>query len=236
MMPRMPGLLLSDPEVVISLTPKDRLSMAQAMAENLARQQELTWPYPGAFDLASGTIRPFPGAWAAWVAQDVRHWLERARAHSDRTTESDINWVEQVLNRAHDALTEPFVASFVMHDYTEMNVAFEHTSSDWRVSGMFDLMEAFFGDGELDLARQTIRYISEAPELAHAFVRRYLQLHPARAGFTERFQVYMLWDRLVVWEFFQQPQRETPWEPALTLRMWLEPIVEDFDPGTETWR
>lgn len=158
-----------------------------------------------------------------------------ARGHSDRTTESDIDWVEQVLHRALHALTEPFLPSFVMHDYTEMNVAFERARSGWRVSGIFDLMEGFFGDGELDLARQTLRYVSEAPELACTFVRRYRELRPLRAGFMERFQVYMLWDRLVVWEFFQHPHREIPWEPPLTLRTWLEPVVEGFDPGPEAW-
>jgi hygromycin-B 7''-O-kinase len=94
------------------------------------------------------------------------------------------------------------------------------------VSGIFDLMEAFFGDGEVDLPRQTAQYMREDPDLAQAYVRRYLELRPVRPGFDERFVVYLLWDRLVIWEYFQRPERETPWKGELTLRAWLEPILE----------
>ncbi len=87
-------------------------------------------------------------------------------------------------------------------------------------------MEAFFGDGEVDLSRQTAQYMRENPGLAQAYVRRYLELRPVRRGFGERFVVYLLWDRLVIWEYFQRPERETPWKRGLTLRAWLEPILE----------
>src|SRR5215217_9186712 len=46
-MPRMPGLQLSDTAVAAGLTRKDRLGIAQALAENLALMQELTWPFVG---------------------------------------------------------------------------------------------------------------------------------------------------------------------------------------------
>lgn len=227
-MPRMPGLQMSASGVAGVLTHKDRLAMAQAMAANLALMQELTWPFTGAFDLASGTIAPYPVSWAEWVATDIHRWLDLARSHSDRTTDADIHWVDELLHYAHHALAEPFQASFVMHDYKEQNATFERAGDGWRVSGIFDLMEAFFGDGEIDLSRQTVQYLQEDPDLAQAFVRHYVELRPARSGFDVRVLVYLLWDRLVIWEYFQRPERETPWEPGLTLRSWLEPITEDY--------
>jgi hypothetical protein len=232
-MPRMPGLQLSQPGTANGLTSADRLVMAHAMAENLALMQELTWQYAGAFDLDSGTIAPYPASWPAWVGTAMRRWLDLARPHSTRTTDADIHWVEDLLHTAKDALGEPFQPCFGMHDYTEMNLAFERTDAGWRVSGIFDLMEAFFGDGDIDLSRQALRYMDEDVELARAFVRRYLELRRVRAGFAERLRVYALWDRLVVWEFFQRPDRETPWNPTLTLRGWLEPILDAFDSGVK---
>jgi hygromycin-B 7''-O-kinase len=207
--------------------------MAHAMAENLALMQELTWPFAGAVDLASGTIAPFPARWPAWGNIEVRRWLDLAKAHSDYMTDADIQWVEAMLHTANDALGEPFQPCFVMHDYTEMNVALQRTGAGRRVSGIFDLMEAFVGDGEIDLSRQALRYMDEDVELARAFVERYRQLRPVRAGFAEHSRVYALWDRLVVWDFFQRPERETPWDPALTLRAWLEPILDAFGSGME---
>jgi hypothetical protein len=224
-MPRMPGLQPSDVGAAASLARKDRLGMAHAMAENLAVMQELKWPYAGGFSLAAGTIAPYPVSWAEWVVADVHRWLDLARKHSDRTTDADVHWVDGLLRAANPALAEPFQPSFVMHDYKEQNATFERADNGWTISGIFDLMEAFFGDGEVDLSRQTAQYLEEDPALAEAFVRRYLELRPARIGFEERSAVYLLWDRLVVWEYFQRPGRETPWEPGLTLRAWLEPIL-----------
>jgi aminoglycoside phosphotransferase (APT) family kinase protein len=132
-MPRMPGIQPSG-----ALAREDRLGMAQALAENLALIHELTWPFPGAFDLAAGTIVAYTVGWPAWVAADVDRWLELARAHSDRTTDADIAWVAGLLARARDALAEPFQPTIVMHDYKEQNVTFrrfsQRYSSSFRIS------------------------------------------------------------------------------------------------------
>ena len=226
-MPRMPGLQLSDPGVAAGLTREDRLGIARAMAENLSLMQELTWPHHGGFDLASGTIAPFldgrPGRSGSWRTC-IDGW-SLARQHSDRTTDADVGWVDGVLQAARQALAEPFQPCFVMHDYKEQNATFERAGDGWRVSGIFDLMEAFFGDGEVDLSRQAAEYAQEDPELARAFVRRYLELRPVRPGFEERFLAYLLRDRLVIWEYFQRPgpgyvaeaqrrRSESGWSPS----------------------
>lgn len=226
LMPRMPGLQLSDHGGAETITPRDRHGMAQAMAENLVQLQALTWPVAGGFDLATGTITAYPGGWVDWVSAEVQRWLALARAHSDRTTAADTDWVEQVLMGARAALSEPFQPCFVMHDYKEQNATFARTSDGWRVSGVFDLMEAFMGDGEIDLARQTVQYMEEDAALAGAFVQRYRELVPERPGLAERQVVYLLWDRLVVWEYDQRPGRAGAWTGGLTLRVWLEPILD----------
>ena len=224
-MPRMPGLQLSDRAAAEGLTRDERFGMARSMGENLALMHELCWPRPGRYDLATDTIAPLEESWTEWVGAEARRWLALARHHSDRTTDADAGWVEDLLRSSYDALGEPFEPRFVMHDYGEHNVTFEQTHRLWCVSGVFDLMEAFFGYREMDLSRQTAFYLKEDPELARMFLRTYLGLLPARPGFQERFPVYMLLDRLVVWEYAQRPQQEPWWNPELTLREWAEPYT-----------
>jgi hygromycin-B 7''-O-kinase len=225
LMPRMPGLKPSDIAADEELTNDERLGMARSMGENLALMHALNWPHPGGYDLATDTIAPLEESWTECVGAEARRWLALARRHSDRTTDADARWIEALLRSSCDALGEPFEPRFVMHDYGEHNVTFEQTDELWRVSGVFDLMEAFFGDSEMDLSRQTAFYLEEDPDLAHMFLRTYLGLLPARPGFQERFPVYMLLDRLVVWEYAQRPQQEPWWDPERTLREWAEPYT-----------
>ncbi|HJQ28951.1 MAG TPA: aminoglycoside phosphotransferase family protein [Rubrobacter sp.] len=222
-MPRMPGLRLSDRAATEGLTGDERLGMARSMGENLTLLHALSWPHPGRYDLATDTIAPLEESWTEWVAAEARRWLSPARRHSDLTTDADVDWVEGILRSSCGALCEPFEPHFVMHDYGEHNVTFEQQDGHWRVSGVFDLMEAFFGDGEMDLSRQTALYLEEDPELARTFLRTYLELLPPRPGFSERFPAYMLLDRLVVWEY---AQRHRQWlNRHLTLREWAEPYI-----------
>jgi hygromycin-B 7''-O-kinase len=224
-MPRMPGLKLSDLSAGEGLTSDDRFGMARSIGENLALMHALGWPHQGRYDLTTDTIVPFEERWTGWVATEARRWVALARRHSDQTTDADVRWVDDLLRSSRDALSEPFEARFVMHDYGEHNVTFEQTDGLWRVSGVFDLMEAFFGDREMDLSRQTARYLEEDSDLAQMFLRTYLERLPARPGFQERFPAYMLLDRLVVWEYGQRPQEKPWWDPVLTLREWAEPYT-----------
>ena len=223
-MPRMPGLQPGGAEI----STEDRLGMARAMAENLALVHELTWPFAGSYDLVTDTIAPITESWADWVTAEVREWLALARGHSDRTTDADVGWVEDLLYAARAALGEPFLPRVVLRDYKEGNTVMSRTAGGWRVSGMFDLMEASFGDPEMDLVRQTALYLDEEAELACRFLRTYLKARPPRPGFEERFPVYMLRDRLIVWEYFQRPGTEPPWQQRLTLREWAEPYTSSL--------
>ncbi|HET7270953.1 MAG TPA: aminoglycoside phosphotransferase family protein [Rubrobacter sp.] len=224
-MPRMPGLQFSDRAATEGLTSDERLEMARSMGENLALLHALNWPRQGRYDLATDTIAPFEESWTEWVAAEARRWLAHARCHSDLTTDADADWVEDLLRSSYDALGEPFEPRFVMHDYGEHNVTFEQPEGLWRVSGVFDLMEAFFGDGEMDLSRQTALYLEEDPELARTFLSTYLEQLPPRPGFPERFPAYMLLDRLVVWEYAQRRQQGSWSDRRLTLRTWAEPYT-----------
>jgi len=58
-MPRMPGLQLADAQVKDQLGAEDRRGIAQALGENLARLQEVTWPFAGRYNAVSNTVEQF---------------------------------------------------------------------------------------------------------------------------------------------------------------------------------
>jgi aminoglycoside phosphotransferase (APT) family kinase protein len=243
-MPRMQGLQLTDPEVIGKLGEEDRRGIARAMGENLALQQELTWPFAGRYDTLSGNIQPFDLqqelAWPFPVQQhtkeyptvtysgrivaQIRQYLASSCRYNDHTTLSDIEWVEELLALAGSAPDDAFQPCFVMEDYKEQNVVMECVNASWRVSGVFDLMEAHFGDGEADLSRTVAMYLDENPLLAQEFIQAYIRRKSPRPGFAERFPVYMLHDRLIIWEYFQRIGHVF-WEEDLSFQDWASPYT-----------
>jgi Ser/Thr protein kinase RdoA (MazF antagonist) len=234
------------------LTREDQYEIAVALGENLALMHELSWPFPGRYNADTQSVQPFELlrelAWpfpvsryadlagrqsrmvhyGELVAERIRHNLARARTYNQSTTEADLQWVEELIARASAALQEPFRPCFVMQDYKPDNLALTRVNGKWQVSGVFDLMQPYFGDGESDLSRTTAMYIDKAPELAREFIRAYRNLKEPRPGFIERFVVYMLDDRAILWEYFQRTDQ--PWLRAEWMfRDWAERYLT-FEP------
>lgn len=228
LMPRLPGTSPADPR----LTDAEQLDIAQALGHNLAQVHQLTWPHAGTYDLATDTIQPFGEGFARWIVADIRQWLAAAQAHGEATTAGDGTWIEEIIGDAQAALAHGFQPCFVMNDYNPGNVLVTDDSGRWQVSGLFDLMEYYFGDGEADLMRLIAIYLGQAQQrgegLARAFASSYLKQRPARAGFAERYALYMLRDRLIVWEY--GTRHGTNWfAPGQSFRDYVEPF-------TQSWR
>src|SRR5258705_6999467 len=209
LMPRMPGIQVEDPKVRALLSPADRRKMAHAMGETLAAMHQVTSNVSGRYDMASRSIKPFdlayelaypfppsPGDLAhsptisnrERVLGVIRRMLAKARIVNDHTTDADADWVEKVIASNQHAMRDDFRPSIVMEDFKEGNVVFEPRGGSLRVSGLFDLMGAHFGDPEADLSRTSAIYFDESPELAREFVLTYLATHSPRPGFGARFR------------------------------------------------
>jgi hygromycin-B 7''-O-kinase len=222
-LPRLPGLALSDPDVQRQLTAQDRLDIATALGDTLGRLQALTWDAPGVYDERAGEFVPHTISHADWIAGRVREVLAAGRAASPATTERDVAWVEEVLTSARDALSLPFQPAYVHLDYTESNVLAERHAGAWRISGVVDLHTSEASDGEMDLARAVAFYAPRDPGLLDAFLRSYFARRPPRPGLQVRFGVYTLLERLLIWEY---GQRNRIWFDAGTmLREWAEPFT-----------
>ena len=102
----------------------------------------------------------------------------------------------------------------------------ERTGRRWRITGVFDLMEAYFGDSEADLSRTLAHYgigRKGSDERAYAFLDAYFRSRKdpkVRAGFRKRLVVYMLIDRMIIWAY----GRGVGWFDGYTdFRSWCEP-------------
>lgn len=249
LMPRMPGLQLADHEVRQQLSPADRLAIARTLGENLAHMHETTWPHPGRYQATTDSVEPFDLAtelaWPFPVTSDpsiaalaptrisysqrvkacLRHQLARARMVNDAaTTREDLAWVENYIEEANAALDDLFSPCLVLKDYKRENLVVLRQGEGWQVSGVFDLMEGHFGDGEADLSRQYALYLEEGPQLAQAFLQGYLSQTTPRPGFAKRFAVYMLLDRAIIWEFVHRHEPQW-WNRDQTFRDWVSPYL-----------
>jgi hygromycin-B 7''-O-kinase len=245
-MPRMPGIQVEDPKVKQLLSHDDRRQMAHAMGETLAPLHQVTSEISGRYDITTRSIRPFDLAHelaypfpppvveparsrtisnSERVLGVIRRLLAKSRAIDDHTTEADANWVEELIASNQHAMSDDFQPAFVMEDFKEGNVVFARNGGGWRIGGVFDLAGAHFGDPEADLSRTSASYFDESHELAHQFVLAYLSKNPARPGFASRFQIFMLLDRMIIWEFVQRHEGGIPFKGA-TLRAWVGRYVD----------
>jgi aminoglycoside phosphotransferase (APT) family kinase protein len=223
-MPRLPGIDVGNVDVRRTFSRDDKISLARAMGETLARLQSLTWPHFGDYDLDTGDVVPIATSYADWTVWRVHDWLDMCREASDATTDADVAYVESIIRSARAALdVEPEQPTFAFRDYKENNTVATRTDAGWRITGVFDLGEGYFGDGEADFSRSLAGYLREDTELVRAFMAGYCSKRPLRAGFLQRFPVYMALDRIIIWQY---GQRNKLWfSPDATLRDWLEPFV-----------
>jgi Ser/Thr protein kinase RdoA (MazF antagonist) len=94
------------------------------------------------------------------------------------TTQEDAQWTESVIADAHDAFKVPFEPCVVMQDYHEDNLVVEHIGDEWRVSEVFDLGGAYFGDGEADICRLLATNLREEVSLAKGYLSEFLKASP----------------------------------------------------------
>jgi hygromycin-B 7''-O-kinase len=228
-MPKMPGLQLADSQVVARLSMDERRGVARALAAMLIEIQTLTWEFSGRYNVTTQRIEPMPQDYRSWIVQRIRGLITQAQSYNENTTASDAAWVENIIKRTAHACLTPYQPCLVLEDYKEPNVVVTQAETGWKVSGVFDLMSAHFGDGEADLARQVGTYLRETQELADEFVQFYLDNKVLQPGFAERQQLYMLYDSLIIWSFWQGHAGGLPEDKTLTLEQWARPFVSYWE-------
>lgn len=199
----------------------EQRSLARAIGLGLAELQSLTWPHPAEWDDDARAFIPFQTSYLDWTLQFIREHQQRACKASDRTTSDDIAWVEEVWRTAEPAMKEPFVPAYAMQDFKLGNLLFEQNADQWRLCGVFDLMEPHMGHPELDLARISGQLANISPDLAHEFITAWTGVRPPSVGLRERLPVWILRDDLIIWAYGQGHGwfKNNP----VGLREWSEP-------------
>jgi hygromycin-B 7''-O-kinase len=226
-MPRMEGVSLMGEAVTAELTAEDRLAIARAMAQTLLKMQALMWDHAGKYDPETGGVQPFEGGYRAWVVECIRAKMSESSSYNDHTTDSDVRWAESIVAEAMPVFDSPYRPCVVHADFGEHNVVVQRAEGGWQVGGVFDWMTAHFGDGAADLSLSVTMYLEREPALADTFVQAYLEHKPARFGFVELQQLYMLNLKLSFWEYWQREKGRLPQDETGTLafEQWAGPSV-----------
>lgn len=223
-MPRMPGTCFNERTILQDLTPPDRRSVAAALGATLAQMQELTSPFAGDFSITSIALEPYPFGATQQVIDETRMRMSMAAQHGTLTAD-DYAWIDAAAANAL-AVAGSRLCTFVHGDYKLNNLTVMQRGDGWHVSGIFDLHEAQFGDGALDIVRQSCSYLDTEPELARVFIDSYLQRTAADKRIRSLLPLYVINDRMKFWEFFARPDARAAWSVGKTFRAWAEPYVE----------
>jgi hygromycin-B 7''-O-kinase len=237
-MPRLSGMRSTAPELEGGPSVAAATAVANALGTGLARLHRATRRKPAIYDPAIDALRPRSGEpgplpmWSWWGFQRSTPEFLAKCVRSGVVSAGDASWAQAILDRNTEALHVPFTPTLVHHDYKESNVVLGRGGKGWRVEGVFDLAEAYFGDPEEDLARPVFDYLSGSlgteaqphqPEKAREFLRAYYQARRPRAGFRERFELYMLRDCLLIWEWLHEKPDLIP--GSNSFRAWAETCV-----------
>lgn len=224
-MPRLPGLPLADPAVRNNLDESERLAIAGALGRTLAALHEITWPEWGEYYLATNTITPIETSFRDWTLARVEREIDDC-VSLPVLTPADLLWCRELVQQNADSLDIPVQPTLVHHDYKEGNVVVQQTGDSWDVSGLFDLVECYFGDPEEDFVRCVSGYQQERSDspLSKAFLHAYSDIKPLRPNYRERFAIYMLRDCLLIWAFGHRDGRNW-FRASQSFRAFAEPHV-----------
>ena len=222
-MPRMPGVCLDDQAARRTLNEDQRRSAADALGSTLASLQKLEWSFAGDFDL-SLQLAPYPGGHTQHVIRDTAKFTANARLNGSIDPEDDA-WIRQV---GETALVTPSGRPNVyLHgDFKLGNTTLSVATGAVAVAGVFDLHESRFGDGASDLCRQACSYLDFDPAMASSFIGGYRSRVPNDPTIERRIPLYIVNERMRLWEYFTRPPEVSPWLKGKTFRDWARRYVD----------
>ncbi|CAN5729989.1 hypothetical protein BH11PSE1_BH11PSE1_14220 [soil metagenome] len=222
--PCLPGLALADAEVIAGLSKDDRLQIAHAQGETLATLQALTWEQAGDFDLVTGGIVPFADGHIEHLVREVRKLVADADVSGSLAPE-DHAWIDGVLRQAA-SVRDAGPAVYLHNDFSLNNILAERRDGAWAITGVVDLMTSTFGGGEADLCRQAANYLTQDPALTVALIGAYRGAGCGGPDARSRAPLYVVYERLLLWEYFTRPPQRADWTVGKTFSGWARRYVE----------
>jgi aminoglycoside phosphotransferase (APT) family kinase protein len=220
--PRLPGKTYDRPAGG-TLTSAECGQQAAALGHALAGIHTVVLPHPGRYVARSDTVEPLSAGYADYVRDTIEGLLQASRKASAATSESDLSWARTLVAGARPALELPFTPTVVHLDYGFHNVLLHKVAEKWEVGGVIDWMTAESGNSECDLARHLATDVQFKLGHRAEFMAAYRAVHLPAAGYEERFPVFVLWERLLIWSYWQRTGGQ--FQEGLGLRDWIEPFT-----------
>lgn len=206
-----------------AIAPERRFSIAIALGSCLAESHQLSATAAADVDVDSLQLTPFTGGDTRFVIAQTLEIAERA-AMQGAIDHSEAEWIEMTC-RAAETLDAPHITC-VHVDYKTGNLCLTETRNGYRVSGLFDFHEARFSNGTQDLLRHACSFINFDMSCAHEFVCSTLAYSGMPFRIDELMRLFVINDRIKIWEYFTQPE-EAPVIPAgLRFRDWANHYLE----------
>ena len=229
--PRLPGVCLSEPADRGALSDLDAVQIAEAMGRTLADLQTLRQDLAGDFNPELQALTPYSGGYVQHLRTETEQQAAAARLNQAFGPQDD-DWLAELFAAEAANPTEPSPVTFVHNDYHLGNVLLERAGSDWRVSGVIDLMTATFGDPAADLVRQSCDWLDSAPQCSNAFLKAYRDAGGCAAPSPHRLTLLVVYERLLIWSYFNRPENRHPALKNQSFRGWAEPYSRRL---TQLW-
>lgn len=195
---------------------------SRKLGEALGALHSVALSIAGTYDPRTDAIHPLETSYADYLSSTIEELLAQSADASAATTIDDISWARKVLAAGRQALEMPFTPVVVHLDYGFHNVLFAPNARGWELTGVIDWMTAEAGHPECDLARPLATFAQQKDDGTEDFLTGYRSVQPELPGFAERFPVFMLWERLLIWHYWQLHKG---FKEGLGMREWMEPFV-----------
>lgn len=223
-MPRMPGHCFDERSIRKSLSLDQRHEVAHALGDVLARQQKLAWSFAGDVDPNTYELKPFPGGYLEQMARQTLRFAENTGGIGTLSRD-DNAWIQHIIDAAA-AHSQDEQAVYVHGDFKLGNLCVTDNGGTWHASGILDLHTSHFGDGEADLCRMLCSFLDTDTSLARVFLDAYRAKRPLAEALPVRMPLYLVNERLKIWQYFTRPDVDAPWLKGKTFRSWVQPYLD----------
>jgi aminoglycoside phosphotransferase (APT) family kinase protein len=223
-MPRLRGLCFNDRTAKRTLPGADRVAIAEALGDALARLQRLRWPVAGEVDV-SCAFAAYPHGHARHLADEIGAMAGIAAANGAFDDE-DRAWIDAVIGRGCTATLDARGAVYVHADYKLDNLVVDRRDGGWAVTGLFDFHTACMGIGALDLCRQAASYSDADPPCATAFVAAWRRRANDATVDADVLALCAVNERMKIWEYFTRAAHRADWTRETTFRRFARTYVD----------
>jgi hygromycin-B 7''-O-kinase len=225
LMPRLQGEHLNSPKIEKTLSKEEKIKIAELVANTLLEFHSWKVNQFGELETNNLTLKPFKVTYTEWIYNRIKFWIDDAKKYSDISSK-DYIWVETLLESSKGSFDDIISPTFVMGDFKPGNFLLDSDANGWKISGVFDFTNAYFGDGLSDLIKMITLYLNnDEQDVARHLLSVYTKGTEQRENLKQRIRVHMLQQRILDWGCAKATGMVT-WDDKLSFSNWVEYYTE----------